>query len=67
MAIKRIETIQVPLIGIANQEKIVAEFEKLETEIAQIENELATIDERKEQILTQANLEFQRKRLEKFR
>ena len=51
LAIKRIETIQVSLISIEEQQKIVTEFEKLETEIAQIENELSTMDEQKEQIL----------------
>lgn len=51
LAIKRIETIKIPLPSIAEQKKIVAEIEKIETKIAELEKQIADIPKQKEKIL----------------
>lgn len=51
LAIKRIETIKIPLPTISEQQKIVLEIEKLEKKITELEKQIAQIPKQKEAIL----------------
>jgi len=51
LALKRIETLRVPLLPLAEQQKIVAEIEQIETQIAALEAEIAEMPKQKEAVL----------------
>lgn len=51
LAIKRIETIKIPIPAIEEQKKIVTAIEKIETKISELENTIANIPKQKEAIL----------------
>ena len=51
LALKRIETLKIPLPPLAEQEKIVAEIEKIETKINDLETEISEIPKLKEAVL----------------
>jgi restriction endonuclease S subunit len=51
LAIKRIETIKIPVPTLEEQKKIVSEIEKIETKISELEKQIADIPKQKEKIL----------------
>lgn len=51
LALKRIETLKIPLPSLSEQQKIVSEIEKIETKIKVLETEIAEIPKLKEAIL----------------
>lgn len=51
LALKRIETLKIPLPSLSEQQKIVSEIEKIETKIKVLETEIAEIPKLKETIL----------------
>jgi len=51
LALKRIETLKLPLPPLEIQQKIVSEIEKLETRISELESELRDIPSMKEELL----------------
>ena len=51
LAIKRIETIEIPLPSLPEQKKIVSKIEKIEKQIAGLETEIAAIPAQKEAVL----------------
>ena len=51
LALKRIETLKIPLPPLSEQQKIVSEIEKIETKINALETEIAEIPKQKKAIL----------------
>ena len=51
LALKRIETLKIPLPPLSEQEKIVSEIKKIEAKIKVLETEIAEIPKQKETIL----------------
>lgn len=51
LALKRIETLRIPLPTLSKQQKIVTQIEKIEEKITALENELAAIPAKKEAVL----------------
>ena len=51
LALKRIETLKIPLPPLSEQQKIVSEIEKIEAKIKFLETEIAAIPKQKEEVL----------------